>query len=247
MTSAQSLIWHAAGCPPVDGAKGKLLKPQPARCVITGEREEMTAPAEKALGTNFVDQSLWACHSGRVGQAALWCCSGKGKDSPRMWAWLCAPGEDIGESVDKAPYRGLGLCLTNRSHTRPVINLLTNPPEGEWVCTIPQSGQKHVLPYARTNHGYGTWHVRMEDTTITSTPLAFKLVLLHVIALRRLGCSAEQIKDGLPPLKLDADRLAEWVRLKKPLDPYHAAPIIDLALWCATKPILEDTHDYPNP
>lgn len=47
MTSAQSLIWHAAGCPPVDGAKGKLLKNQPAQCVITGEREDMTAPLKK--------------------------------------------------------------------------------------------------------------------------------------------------------------------------------------------------------
>lgn len=246
MTAAQTLVWEAAGRPNVEGAKGKLIKDEPGVCCITGEQVERTAPSDKALGTNFVDQSLWACHSGRVSEAALWCCSGVGKSSPRMWAWLYSSAGDLPPSVEKAPYTGNGLCLTNRSNTRPVIQLLTHPPEGEWVCIVPQSGQKHVLPYAETNHGRGTWRVRMEDTTITSTPGEFTTVLHTVIALRRLGCSADDIKTGAPPKKLTPEILTQWREYSTVLAPYATAPITDLALWCATKPILEDTNAYPN-
>lgn len=115
MTAAQTLIWRAAGTPPIEGAKGKLLKPQPGICAITGEHFDTTADAKRALGENFTDHSLWSTHTGRVGPAALWCCSGKGKLSPRTWSWVCAPGENLDASHEKAPHSGPGLCLTNRA------------------------------------------------------------------------------------------------------------------------------------
>lgn len=82
MTAAQTLIWRAAGTPPIEGAKGKLLKPQPGICAITGEHFDTTADAKRALGENFTDHSLWSTHTGRVGPAALWCCSGKTSQNP---------------------------------------------------------------------------------------------------------------------------------------------------------------------
>lgn len=247
MTAAQTLIWHTAGQPGVDGAKGKLLKPEPGVCAITGEHSEITADAKRALGENFTDHSLWATPSGRVGPAALWCCSGKGKLSPRTWTWICAPGEELPPSHEKAPYRAAGLCLTNRANTRPVIDMLLTPPAGEWVCAVAVSGQKHVLPYAATNHGSGAWTVRMEDTTITATPETWGLVLGHVLALRRLGVPADAIKAGEPQYIKTRDQLATWKHHADLLAPYAGAPITDLALWAATKPILEDHDAYPHP
>lgn len=113
MTSAQQLIYNTVGRPPIEGAKGKLLKPQPGICSITGEPQEITADARHALGENFTDHSLWRAHTGRVGPAALWCCSGKGALSPRMWSWVCAPGVDLPDSVEKAPKtaQGFGVAL----------------------------------------------------------------------------------------------------------------------------------------
>lgn len=248
MTAAQTLIWDTAGQPPVDGAKAKLLKPEPGTCSITGEHSDITADARKALGENFTDHSLWATPSGRVGPAALWCCSGKGKLSPRTWSWICAPGENLPDSHEKAPYRAPGLCLTNRANTRPIIDTLSHPPAGEWVLCIAVSSQKHVLPYARTNHGAGRWTIRMEDTTITSTPDEFRHVMGHVLALRRLGIPAESIKAGEPgPYIKTAADLATWRAHATALTAFASAPITDLALWCATKPILEDTNAYPHP
>lgn len=247
MTAAQTLIWETAGRPPVDGAKGKLLKDIPGICDITGELFDVTADAKKALGENFTDHSLWAAHGGRVGPAALWCCSGKGAASPRMWSWICAPGETLPPSHEKAAYSAPGLCCTNRANTRPIIDTLTNPPAGEWVLCIAVSSQKHVLPYARTNHGRESWTIRMEDTTITSTPQEFQHVLGHVLVLRRLGIPADAIKAGEPgPFLKTMEHLRTWKHHAAQLAPFSSSPITDLALWCATKPILEDTNAYPN-
>lgn len=247
MTAAQTLLWDTAGRPPVDGAKGKLLKDIPGVCAVTGEHFDTTADATRALGENFTDHSLWAAHTGRVGPAALWCCSGKGKLSPRTWTWICAPGETLADSHEKAPYRAPGLCLTNRANTRPVIDILAHPPAGEWVVAVAVSGQKHVLPYATTNRGGGAWTIRMEDTTITSTPEEWAHVLGHVLALRRLGIPADNIKAGTPAYIKTPEQLATWREHSTALAPHAGSPITDLALWCATKPILEDTNAYPHP
>lgn len=247
MTSAQRLIWETAGRPDVPGSKAKLLKEQPATCAVTGEWEEITADATKALGENFTDQSLWQSHTGRVGKPALWCCSGKGKDSPRMWSWVCAPGHDLPDSAGKAPLHVPGLCQTNRGDTRPIIDTLMSPPAGEWVLCVALSGQKHVLPYARTNVGGGEWSVRMEDTTITATPERWRHVFGHVLALRRLGVPADAITAGTPAYIKTPEQLAAWRHHTQALDPYRTAPLTQLALWCITKPIMEAENDYPNP
>lgn len=246
MTAAQTLIWYTAGRPDVPGAKAKLLIDHPAVCAITGEYCDVTADATRALGKNFTDHSLWRAHTGRVGPAALWCCSGKGKTSPRTWSWVCAPGEDLPDSSEKAPYRAAGLCLTNRGNTHPIIDTLADPPAGEWVVCIAVSGQKHVLPYATTNHGPGQWTVRMEDTTISATPDQWQEVFGLCLGLRRLGIPADAIQQGRPAYIKTTEGLAEWRRLATRLDPYRTSPLVQLALWCITKPILEDTNDYPN-
>lgn len=247
MTAAQTLLWETAGRPDVPGAKARLLQHHPATCAITGEANAITADARRALGENFTDHRLWRAHTGRVGPAALWCCSGKGKQSPRTWTWICAPGVALPDSHEKAPYRAEGLCLTNRANTRPVIDILSTPPEGEWVCAVAVSGQKHVLPYAVTNHGAGAWTVRMEDTTLTHTPAQWATVFGRVLALRRLGVPADAIKAGEPRFITTPTDLTHWQRHATALAPFAAAPITDLALWCATKPILEDPDVYPNP
>ncbi len=247
MTAALTLIWNLAGQPDVNGSKGKLLKPEPGICSITGEYSEITADASKALGDNFTDQSLWACHSGRVGKASLWCCSGAGRTSPRLWSWVAAPGENLPPSHEKAYAGGPGLCLTNRANTRPIIDILLNPPAGEWVVSIAESGQKHVLPYVQTNRGAGEWKVRMEATNITATPEQFRTVFTTCLALRRLGVPVEAIKTGEPQYLKTTEDLATWRELSQRLRPYQSSPITNLALWCITKPIMEDTHAYPNP
>lgn len=248
MTSAQQLIYDTVGCPPIEGSKGKLLKPEPGICSITGEPQEITADARRALGENFTDHSLWRAHTGRVGPAALWCCSGKGALSPRMWSWVCAPGVGLPDSVEKAPWHVPGLCQTNRSNTRPIIDLLIHPPAGEWVMCIATSGQKHVLPYATTNHGGGTSTIRMEDTNITIKHTQFRNVFEATLTLRRMGVTAENIKNEAPGNAIKThDQLENWRHASQRIEHLRTSPLVDLALWCITKPIMEDTNAYPTP
>lgn len=245
MTSAQRLVFEAAGCPEIEGSKAKELKPEPGTCAVTGEYEEITAPVHKALGKNFVDTSIWRAQSDRVGKPALWCSSGGGRKSPRMWTWICTPGRELPDSVEKAYIHGKkGICQTNRSMTTPVIDTLLDPPDGEWMVCVAVSGQKHVLPYANTNVGREQWEVRMEDTTVTSNPDEFRLVFETCLAMRRLGLSDEAILTRQPLYMKTSDQLEQWKQLAETLEPYRTSPVTTLALWCITKPILENTNDY---
>lgn len=164
-----------------------------------------------------------------------------------MWSWVCAPGETLPDSAEKASLHVPGLCQTNRGNTRPIIDTLLDPPSGEWVVCVAVSGQKHVLPYARTNRGAGQWQVRMEDTTITAKPDQWAHVFFHTLALRRLGVPAEAITTGTPAHIKTPAALEAWRHHAQALDPYRTSPLAQLALWCITKPIMEDTNDYPNP
>ena len=165
-----------------------------------------------------------------------------------MWSWVCAPGVDLPDSVEKAPWHVPGLCQTNRSNTRPIIDLLMQPPAGEWVMCIATSGQKHVLPYATTNHGGGTSTIRMEDTNITIKHTQFKMVFETTLALRRMGVTAENIKNGAPGNAIKTrDQLENWRHISQRIEHMRTSPLVDLALWCITKPIMEDTNAYPTP
>src|SRR5690606_40925114 len=69
-----------------------------------------------------------------------------------------------------------------------------DPPEGEWVVSVAESGQKHSLPYAVVNRGRARWRVRMDALDVDATPEDFRHVFAHVCALRARGFSAEDIE-----------------------------------------------------
>jgi len=73
---------------------------------------------------------------------------------------------------------------------RVVVDTLADPPEGEWVVSVAESGQKHSLPYAVVNRGRAQWRVRMDALDVDATPEDFRHAFAHVCALRARGFSA---------------------------------------------------------
>lgn len=241
MTAATTLVWETAGRPAPFGEKAKLLRPVPGVCAVTGERLDVTADVNVALGDNFTDRSMFAApHSGRVGAATVWACSGKGRLTLRLWSIVCAPGVELPPSHEKAFLSAPGLWLGNRADTRPIVDILTTPPEGEWLVSIAVSAQKHVLPYATVNHGRGRWTVRMENTNITSTPEVFSEVYAHAVALRKLGLRDDDILTGRPGVIRTHTDLQEWRKHALQLTSYTHSPVLRLALWTITKGTLND-------
>lgn len=229
-------LWQQLGRPAIAaGSVASLLADIEAQCSICGVVEFPTAKADKALGANFSDRGhLTHEGSDRICQACLWCCSGKPPATLRMWS--IAAGGPASPSHPKAWLQETPVvCLTNRANPRPIRDLLMNPPDGEWLVTVAYSGQKHVIPYATTNHGPGTWTVRVEDHYVTSNPATFRHVHQHAEALRRLGVPEDAVMSGTPAYIKTANDLAAWKEHADQLTAHLGSPLLRLALWTITK------------
>lgn len=228
-------LWERLGRPPVTAASvASLLVSEQGVCCICGHEEMITAHADKALGANFSDRGHLTAAGNRICAACLWCCSGKPPATLRMWsiaAWDAAP-----ESHPKAWLRDTpGVCLTNRANPAPISSLLGDPPDGDWLVTVAYSGQKHVIPYATTNHGGEPWTVRVEDHDVTATPDLWRHVHHHAETLRRLGVPEDAVLDGRPAFIRTPGQLAAWREHSAQLNPYLHSPLLQLVLWTITK------------
>lgn len=232
MTAATLLVWNTAGRPKVPAEKGIMLGD--ATCAICGLTQPATADIDKALGKNFADRGhIQDMGSSRVCEGCLWACTGRPPASLRMWSIIVAPG--MPPSHPKAWLQVPGLYLFNRAAPQPLTDLLASPPDGEWLATVAISAQKHVIPYASTNHGTGRWTIRVEDHDITATPQQWQKAHAAAIALRRMGVPAEAVMSGEPRFVKTPQMLADWRQLNDQLLPWLGSPLLDLALWTITK------------
>ncbi|MDU5867857.1 MAG: hypothetical protein E6Z41_05205 [Cutibacterium avidum] len=234
MSEATRLIYDLAGRPPITAAStAKHLQDHPGVCAICGHREPVTADFDRALGKNFSDRSLLEGGTSRVCKACLWCCSGKPPATLRMWT-IIADGQPC-RTHEKAFLQDTpGLSLINRGNPQPLVDLLRDPPDEPWVASVSLSGQKHVLPYTRVNHGRA-WVVRIEDTQVAATSDEWATVHDAAMELRRMGIPAEAVREGRPVLIKTADQLATWRAVNQLLTGWHRSPLLDLALWTITK------------
>ena len=234
MSDATRIVYERAGSPDITAAStAKHLKDHPAVCAICGHREPVTADFDRALGKNFSDRSLLEGGTSRVCKACLWCCSGKPPATLRMWT-IIADGQPC-RTHEKAFLQDTpGLSLINRGNPQPLVDLLRDPPDEPWVASVSLSGQKHVLPYTRVNHGRA-WVVRIEDTQVAATSDEWATVHDAAMELRRMGIPAEAVREGRPVLIKTADQLATWRAVNQLLTGWHRSPLLDLALWTITK------------
>ena len=95
------------------------------------------------------------------------------------------------------------------------------------------SGQKHVAPYAVTNHGSGKWTVRYETANVTCAPEEFATVRAAALALRKAGIRSDDVLNGSPGLPT-IDQLNAWKEHAPALVPHTRTQLLDLALWTIT-------------
>lgn len=236
-----TLVHGMAGGPAPEGTGARFLTDTPALCAMTGEHVAKSAPIEKALGTNFLPEAF-RYRSDRVGEAAVWACSGRGKTTLRAWTIIAAEYVDLPPSN---PDSFIGdptcLCLVRTGPEREhVADILCAPPPTSWLVSVAVSAQKHVLPYTPVNSaGSYPWTVRMENTNVTSTPEEFSHVRAHAIELRRLGVPADAVMAGEPRYVKTPDALASWREHSNALAPFTGSPVLGLALWTITKGTIE--------
>lgn len=249
MNAPTRLVHSLAGKPLPAGGITKHIKDIEARCCVCAAVEPRTAPADKALGNNFTDRTMFrAPESGRVCEACIMVCSGGGLKTFRLWTIVAAPGTGLALSQEKAAAwigQHDGLCMTSKANTRPVIDLLLDPPDSSWLVSVAESGQKHVLPYARVNAG-DSGVVRFETLDVPYTQADWTHVFGHALALRRLGVPAADVLAGTPRYLKTRDQLTAWRSHSQKLGPWGNSPLLRLALWAITKGIIENEY-YTHP
>lgn len=248
MRTATRLIHSMLGSYPVTGNVARYLQDTEGVCAVCGETEPVTAPADRALGANFTDRTMFhAPHSSRVCDACLAVCSGKPPATVRMWTIVATPGKTLPPSAEKAANwigQHRGICLTSKADTTPVIDTLLNPPDTEWLVSVAESGQKHVLPYAGVNQG-PSGVIRMETLDVPYTCENWEHVFGHSLALRRLGIPAADILTGTPRYLKTREDLTTWLHHADALKPWENSPLLRLALWAITKKVIENDQ-YHN-
>lgn len=243
MSGATRFLWELAGRPGFATATTAAhLADAEAACAICGTVDPRTANADRALGANFSDRGhLTNNGSDRICTACLWCCSGKPPATLRMWSIVATTTHEQPASHPKA-WTDLGphVCLTNRAAPQPVRDILTRGADGDWLCTVAYSGQKHVIPYSPINHGRDAWTVRVEDHYVSATCAQFAEARRHADALRRLGVPEDAVMAGQPAYVKTPEALAAWKEHAQPLDRYLGSPLLRLALWTITKTTMQE-------
>lgn len=248
--SGPVMVWELAGRPSRASIR---VEPVPAPCAMCGQHAGETAATKTAIGGNFTDQYLLARpDSPRICYACTWVCSGKPPDTIRMWTVAAAPGRGFGPSHPKSPGWGNSdLLLTARNDMREVVALLADPPDGPWLVSIAETGQKHHLPYARINHGQARWTIRMDAIDITATPAQFRHVLGNTVALRTAGFTAAEIEQLAPQVhKLTAGNLPIWRHHAQQLAPYKGSALLHLTNFVLNKEHLNEyatAYGAPGP
>lgn len=245
--TAPVMVWHLAGRP---RRASLTAEPVPGVCAMCGQHAEDTVHVKRTIaGKSFTDQYLLRRpDSVRTCYACAWVCTGKGMDQVRMWTVLARTDRDLPPSNPKAQYATSHLHCTSRADMRAVVDTLADPPAGQWVVAVAESGQKHTLPYAAVNRGPGRWRVRMDAADITATPAEFRDVFSRACALRKAGHAAAEIENLEPSYARLATpgALGEWTAHATPIAPWKKSPLLHLAVFLITKEHLDEYTDrYP--
>lgn len=238
--SGPVMIWELASRP----RRASLsAEPVEADCAMCGRHITQSLHVKQSIGgKSFTDQYLLAVRgSDRTCYGCAWVCTGKGMDQIRMWTILARTDMVLPPSNPKAIFAADHLHFTSRADMRAVVDTLAAPPDGEWIVTVAESGQKHTAPYAVINRGPGRWRVRMDARDITATPTEFRAVFGHVLRLREAGFRAEEIETLSPPIgRLNADTLPVWQHHAKALAPWRASGLLHLAVFLPNKEHMDE-------
>jgi hypothetical protein len=152
--------------------------------------------------------------------------------------------EAKGKTIAVAPLRDAGdtLCMTNKSDLRPIVRLLCMPPErAPYFAAIADSGQIHVVRFAKTNVG-PEWTIRFERSDVRCHAEDFTHIVYHVATLKHLGARTEEIRTLSPTSRtLMEIGIDAWKKHAEPLTHYKTTDLLDLTLFCCTK---ETTNDH---
>jgi hypothetical protein len=226
---ATKTLWLASGKP--DPRKPIMTAEGP--CYWCGSRIVGEAcRVNDVYGSSFTDHdvatvatSSWVC------VPCAWSMTGRPPDTLRLWSLVYREDRPAAPSHEKAPRLGSHIHLQNKADPSEFDAVLRDPPSGPWICAVADSGQIHVIPFARVNHGR-RWCVRFERHDVRSSSDEYSRIADAMQALYDAGYSKDDIATGSPsPGRLLRAGVDLWRENDKTLRRYRGGPLFELALF----------------
>ena len=188
MTAARD-VYRVAGSPPMEGCEDVA-----AACVVCAREWSRTHAYKRWQGASYTDQNKLMGHglSDRICEPCVF-----------VHSWVAPPGYPPAEPGKKGVnlrlfshmYDERGYVFANKG-SKPVIrDWLRGPKVGAWWAAIADSGQKHVLPWARANttrtRGNGIVRFEQRDVVVGDWLLADAMT-----ALLTAGVTKAELETG---------------------------------------------------
>lgn len=217
---------------------GATALPRCVECWICAGPAAIGAPVAKGVAKTFLDGRRCRGAGDAVCAACMAAMSkrqftieGAGRAAP---ANLSHWGDDLGYSFG------------TKSDKARILAFLTAPKAGRWFAAIADSGQKHVLPFARFNSGGGVAGIVEFETESVLVPPTAATDAARITALLDAGVSKTGILSGdYYPRQVVAagfdviDAFEAWAKHRR------GSGWFSLAVWLAQKG--EETACEPTP
>lgn len=181
------------------------------------------------------------------GQKGIW-----SKAFTRNFSWLFygeeliyprigAPEEHAAIGTDGKPKAPETLPVAHALLSRSLIReLLLSPPDPPFTLAIAESGQKHILPWAKAANNKDVFPVQFELDSIVVDRTEFANLLAHFEALMAMGFSKAEIQSGdylghrlLEAIGTDSD--CYW-NAETTIAPYRDTRLLELLSFVAQRP-----------
>lgn len=251
-------VHKAIGMPQPQKAKGLREMHPEEFCLVCGQTYPECVPANVAIPSTDTDRDRFiAPWSDVVCTACVWCSEGRPPDTIRMWSILYREDGDLenpglfreyitAKQKEKGTSYGVSallgcedvLALVNKANLSSIVRTLVNPPQSPWAACLADSGQIHLLRFARMNVGR-QWTILLEREEIEGDSDTFSRVLWHVASLRQAGFHTNDIETLSPhPRSLREAPLAWMTHARKVLR--ERPDLRDLALFLCTKDFTDE-------
>lgn len=164
-----------------------------------------------------------------------WAFTGRPPDTLRLWSVVYREDRPASPSHLKATALGGHTHLQNKADPSEFHRILASPPSGPWVCSVADSGQIHVLPFARVNRGPARWTVRFERHDVTAAPEEYRSLSEAMQSLYDAGFSKDDIATAPSPGRLFRAGIDLWRHHDSLLRRYRGGPLFTLSLFLLRK------------
>lgn len=144
----------------------------------------------------FCERCHWA-----LGLRCFYWNAGANKWSPiwgRNWSWLLSQGESFPQFTGETHSDGkLTLPVVNNLPTRSLIReWLLNPPEPPFTIAVAESGQKHILPWAKEACSRDCFPVQFEHDSLYINASIFRELVATYESLMGMDFYKSEIDTG---------------------------------------------------